>query len=530
MSDNQTKMFQVKTSTRMVASLALMATFAGCAAPIGVAGFMKAEPTFVRLSEERAFAQSLRQRYLELATNAYDRGDYDRSDFYSLRAIMAVEGKLADPGQVAGHVDPELGNIRNRLQGALMSGMRINAPDLAARAQAAYDCWLLEAQAGDPAIAEACRNNAFQAIAELENVGVGTRIASVTEAQQIVVNGETPSQTYQAGGTAVEVISAQDYAGYQQQQPIQHRQALARTRTIETEPMRAEASRAYMEAPQQTYLPRETVPAMPEPFVPQSYASPQAASFRTDESFEPVDLGPINLVPAPFFLPESEPQSQFDPQSQMQGVIETVPMTGPMNGQYAPVQENIGGQYAVVEGSIPMVDLGTSEFQSSMRPIYDAEEMPRFAAIPQSPVYADSAVYARSPGSQIALTNVSGDVMSALVEARQSGSSDYSVFFGFDSDQITPEGEDVLIDTVEKLILEDRQTVSLMGFTDSAGDSRYNQLLAMRRANAVRQYIQNKTDRTVNFEIMPVGEIEAVRNGGDGVIEALNRRVEIKVR
>ena len=121
-------------------------------------------------------------------------------------------------------------------------------------------------------------------------------------------------------------------------------------------------------------------------------------------------------------------------------------------------------------------------------------------------------------------------VLTALIDARDAARSDYAVYFGFDSAEITPEGADLLTDAIEQITLEGRGNVSLMGFTDSAGDSRYNQLLAMRRANAVRSYIQQRTDRPIRFEIMPVGEAEAVRDTGDGVIEALNRRVELILR
>ena len=97
MPDFRTLSFRSGTrNPRAVAALLLGTILVGCTAP-GGAGVSKYEPTYMRLTEERAFAESLRQRYLELATHAYDRGDLDRSDFYSLRALMAVEGKLAAP-------------------------------------------------------------------------------------------------------------------------------------------------------------------------------------------------------------------------------------------------------------------------------------------------------------------------------------------------------------------------------------------------------------------------------------------------
>ncbi len=517
---------------RAATAIALAAALAGCAAQGGMHAIMNDEPTFLRLTEERAFAQALRQRYLELATNAYDRADFERSDFYSLRAIMAVEGKLADPGMSKGSSEG-IAAARIRLLNSFSKGARTGSPELAARAQAAYDCWRLEAQpGGDPNIANACATNAGTALAELEVIGTGTRVASarIAEPQQFVVNSQTPSQTINAGSAMIEIVNQpvpgaapeqsytrQSYTpppAYPQQASAhtQQRAALART-TQGIEPMESFSARTFVvDAP------------APMPDTAQGYYeydSGYAGQRDTVVPTVPLQEGyaPIDLIPDYEGLPYSEP------------VVQTVPIadTGAVQGFYqeqgavlydARIEQDRGGQYVALEPE--------SRTITSMAPIYDDGAGTRQVAALQMPVYNDAGQMPLAAAPE--MMDVSGDMLSTLIGARTEGTSDFAVYFGFDSDVITPEGEDVLADTVERLILEDRGTVALMGFTDSAGDSRYNQLLAMRRANAVRSYIQQRADRPLRFRIMPVGEAEAVKSGGDGVTEALNRRVEIMLQ
>lgn len=503
------------------------------------------EPTFLRLTEERVFAQALRQRYLELATNAYDRADFERSDFYSLRSIMAVEGKLADPGITDGG-DRALGAARIRLLNSFANGSRVGAPDLAARAQAAYDCWWLESQpGGDAAIASACATNAGTALAELEVIGTGTRVAEIrAEPQQYVVNKGTPSQTFEAGGATIQIInqpmtigapapshSAPGYAAPAAPQAnyempaMQQRAALARTMQG-IEPMESISSRAF-------------VVEAPAPIAPTGYAGyerPMDTVVPTvpyQEAFDPIDLIPdYEGLPYSEAAPVEQGMYEGQYEDQYAGQYEGQ-YGGQYEGQYEGIYEGqgeplydqraeqaYGGQYMTFEQDRQSV--------TSMAPIYDDTMGGQQVAALQAPVYSDMGAMPMTAAPQ--MMDMSGDVLSSLVGARSGGGSDFSVYFGFDSDVITPEGEDVLADTVERLILEDRNTVALMGFTDSAGDSRYNQLLAMRRANAVRSFIQQRANKALRFRIMPVGEAEAVKQGGDGVTEALNRRVEIMLQ
>ncbi len=500
-------------------AVAFTATLVGCASQgNNVKSVSSEEPTFMRLTEERVFAQALRQRYLELATNAYDRGDLERSDFYSLRAIMAVEGKLADPGTAAGG-DSSIEAARTRLINTFSHGARVGSPDLAARAQAAYDCWSLESQpGGDANIASACAANAEAALTQLEVIGAGTRLAAARDLkpEQYVINGETPSQTINVGGATIQIVN-QPTAG---------------------------------EAP---------APSAPPPqaeFTPPPPVQQRAALARTIDGVEPIEstAGPSFVVEAPIQAPSNGFQRSGQ---QIDTVIPTVPFQdgydpidlipdfqGSSFAGAAPVQQDVyqgqgevlydarleqqnGGQYVALAPEPRPFTTALPPPPPPAPSIYDngAGEQ-QFAAAPRAPVY--TGIGQRPPPAPPEMIEISsGDILSSIVSARANGAFDFAVYFGFDSDTITPEGEDVLSDAVERLILENRNTISLMGFTDSAGDSRYNQLLAMRRANAVRSYIQRRADRPIRFRIMPVGEAEAVKTGGDGVTEALNRRVEI---
>jgi len=269
-------------------------------------------------------------------------------------------------------------------------------------------------------------------------------------------------------------------------------------------------------------MPIESYSQPPRPFAPlldTGYTPPPAPiPFDTVQSAPSVEAPSLRtfVVEPEFFAGDT--------------VVETVPI----QDYTAPIElipsysdhtlDSLGGQYVATqpEAFVPATTQGQG--QGYVAPPFYVTPPAQVMA----PVYSETITI--SQGAAPVMMDQSGDVLSSLVNARAAGSSDFSVYFGFDSDTITPEGADVLADTVEQLKLEDRGTVSLMGFTDSAGDSRYNQLLAMRRANAVRSYIQQRAGRPVRFEIMPVGEAEAVRNGGDGVTQALNRRVEIVLR
>lgn len=462
-------------ATRSTAALLIGTILVGCTVPGSGPGLSRYEPTYLRLTEERAFAQALRRHYLELATNAFDRGDVERSDFYSLRALMSAEGKLAHPGKVARHqgAGSEAAAAGDRLGVLLMSGGRTGSPEVAARAQAAYDCWLIESGAGgDAQIAQSCRYNALNAIAEL---GGGTSNGQLVQAggpvqpegQTYVIEAGAPSQVVSAHGVTIEVITHQGGYAAAPVQPTPHHRVVQQSH-IAAVPAPARYTTVEQIPPQ--YIVEAPMPAPTETF---AYA------------------------PAPLMMEEvGEP-------------ISAIPMEAVMIEQPT---VNFGS----IEPAFELGDVGMVMAPVDLRPIQQA---PVFNTEPiETMPMVEMAAFPAATGS---------DTSDALLLASAKMSGDFAVFFGFDSDEVTLEGEDVLIDAVEQIKLSGAKRITLMGYTDSVGDARYNQLLAMRRAQSVRKYLQGALGADVTFEILPVGEVEAVKNGGDGVKEALNRKVEI---
>ena len=489
-----------------IAALLVGTVLVGCAAPGSRPGVSRLEPTYLNLTEERAFASALRQRYLELATNAFDRRDPERSDFYSLRSIMAAEGKLAQPGQPSGSAasNEEARQAGNRLVGLLSSGARSGSPELAARAQAAYDCWLVEmGPNGDPTIAAACRTNALMALDDLQRASTGA--ARVTTAS--VGHGgsyhqaatASPASTYTIEpGSGTRTINAP--GGY--------------TIEVVTETVAAPMARMAAPAPA-SYTTVETgyattssrfeaaAPIMAEPIAMAPMASAELSQSYTTIDVSDLDLGSAEFAPLPPMIDDG-----------MAGI--EMAMMEPMPSALPPM---------MIESPIEMS--GDTSFDIAPLdtvPIYggaDSAPMPRveMAALPMIEE-SDSMAVAPATGPVSALIQAS----SATNDQKQ------AVFFGFDSAELTLEGEDVLAEVIAEINASQATQVMLMGFTDSVGHARYNQLLAMRRAQAVRKYLDEKLENDVSFTILPVGEVEAVRNGGDGVQEALNRKVEIRLQ
>ena len=105
----------------------------------------------------------------------------------------------------------------------------------------------------------------------------------------------------------------------------------------------------------------------------------------------------------------------------------------------------------------------------------------------------------------------------------------YTVFFDFDSAEITSVGQLVL-----KTLVEDwgKEAVNfeLIGHTDSAGSRSYNERLSLRRANAVKNFVASLDIAADKMTTTGVGESNLAVQTADGVREAKNRRVVIKVK
>jgi outer membrane protein OmpA-like peptidoglycan-associated protein len=129
-----------------------------------------------------AFNNDLRLEYITIAKRELDEGDRANSRHFSEKASMAAAGKAVGPDDFSTqHVLPEyeseLRSARSRLLTALGGPGAAARPDLAAKAQASFDCWMEESAEPwwQPADRAFCQNNFETAMAGLGDMKVSEK-------------------------------------------------------------------------------------------------------------------------------------------------------------------------------------------------------------------------------------------------------------------------------------------------------------------------------------------------------------------
>ena len=102
-------------------------------------------------------------------------------------------------------------------------------------------------------------------------------------------------------------------------------------------------------------------------------------------------------------------------------------------------------------------------------------------------------------------------------------------FFDFDKAVLKPAGKASLDDLVCKLKDINLEVIIAVGHTDSVGTDAYNQKLSVRRAEAVKAYLQSKGVESNRVYTEGKGEKQPVADNKTAAGRAKNRRVEIEV-
>lgn len=102
-------------------------------------------------------------------------------------------------------------------------------------------------------------------------------------------------------------------------------------------------------------------------------------------------------------------------------------------------------------------------------------------------------------------------------------------FFDFDKAVLKPAGKASLDDLVGKLKDMNLEVIIAVGHTDSVGTDAYNQKLSVRRAEAVKAYLQSKGVEANRVYTEGKGEKQPVADNKTAAGRAKNRRVEIEV-
>lgn len=106
---------------------------------------------------------------------------------------------------------------------------------------------------------------------------------------------------------------------------------------------------------------------------------------------------------------------------------------------------------------------------------------------------------------------------------------EFTIYFGFDSAELTPAAQDTIVAINSAYGQRAGDDVNIVGHTDTSGANAYNLALSQRRADAVAAALSQGNISASAIDEAAVGEIAPAVNTGDGVREPLNRRVVVTI-
>ncbi len=170
---------------KLIGALAALGLLAGCASNIQQVRTVEATGS--------PFTKALTEEYRQFTIfEADEMYDWTDADYFARKGLAAAGGEVVlpeEPGNwdlPADKVD-EITQARARLVTALDGGGRDQAPELAARAQGRFDCWVEQQEENhQPDHIAACRDEFYKALEELE-----AALAPKAEAPAVMAAPET---------------------------------------------------------------------------------------------------------------------------------------------------------------------------------------------------------------------------------------------------------------------------------------------------------------------------------------------------
>ena len=105
----------------------------------------------------------------------------------------------------------------------------------------------------------------------------------------------------------------------------------------------------------------------------------------------------------------------------------------------------------------------------------------------------------------------------------------YTIYFGYDRCDLTAEAGQVINEASSTFQTYNAQYADVIGHTDTRGSKAYNTRLANCRANAVADSLAAQGINRQQLRVGARSELDPAVSTGDGVREALNRRVNISI-
>jgi OOP family OmpA-OmpF porin len=190
---------------------------------IGVMGMLSAcasDIQKIRTTEPSGgtpFTQALTKEYRDLSVFEADQMyDWRDAGWYARRGLASARGELVlpqDPAERDLPLDtlPQINDTRTRLLAALDGGARDAKPEVAARAQARFDCWLEQQEENfQNDHISACRDELMAALNELEAKPAAPAAATVAPSTYLVLFDFDKSNINPAAQSVVSQVVA-DY-------------------------------------------------------------------------------------------------------------------------------------------------------------------------------------------------------------------------------------------------------------------------------------------------------------------------------
>jgi OOP family OmpA-OmpF porin len=111
-----------------------------------------------------------------------------------------------------------------------------------------------------------------------------------------------------------------------------------------------------------------------------------------------------------------------------------------------------------------------------------------------------------------------------MAQSTQAPTSDFTIYFDFDSWTLTAQDLAVLTQAVDTARAGGQSRITIVGHTDTAGNADYNQRLSIHRAHVAMEAMVDMGARRDAISVSGVGENDLAVQTGDGIREEKNRR------
>ena len=477
-----------------------------------------------------SFLNQLAMNYRSYAIyNARTSGYPDMGELFAQKAVAAFSGELPFPESLSNwpvadeQLSWELTDAYNQLMDELKNDASEVNPELAAEAQAKFDCWLSAAASGQTSTARECRTRFNKTMVALRDCRGGKIVKSPSKAQAIAVA--------QGGGTTTTVQDAQNV------------RRVSETMFVDTSARRADAPDYY----------------------PDTRNMAAVARAGGNRAREGVII--VNSVNVPEHLINPVPVQPMVFNQNIYGGDKTMTNSHNNNGndsstrecRYAadgkteckmttnvimPAQNNATNQNNAADNNPSAQSRG----QAPVAVAIAVAEEPERGEPQMVPVISDDLVTREEFVEMMMAMRAELQAINARLDKIQAAQNDktmikvqqipleptqhimeevFEIHFDLDKAVIKPEYQELIQKLADATQSNKNIKVSVVGHTDTSGSANYNYALGGRRAEAVQNLLIKYGIPASQIVAVSAGEQDLAVPTPDGVPNAENRRVRV---